>query len=376
MDLHIVSLEIPFPADFGGVFDILHKIQKLSEHGVRIHLHCFRKHRSPQDELKKYCASVHYYDRNTGHKGISMSIPYIVSSRVSEALEENLSRDNYPVLLEGIHSTYLLHSGKLKGRNVLVRLHNVEYRYYEQLAKQTHSLPKKIFYLWESYLLKRYEKSIARSEALLLGITEKDCALYRKEFGAKNIAFLPAFLPWDFPVNQEGMGTFCLYHGNLSVAENENVAIWLLEKVFHKLEIPFVIAGKDPSPHLQRLAHLKKHTCIVTNPGITEMEDLISKAQVLILPSFTNTGIKYKLLTSVFSGRHCVINDKMETGSALGPACHIANTADSIASLVTQLFRKPFDDHEIQLRQRLLQETYNNETTVSRLIRWISERYQ
>lgn len=376
MDLHIVSLEVPYPADFGGVFDLFHKIRKLHEKGTRIHLHCFRKHREPQVELEKYCASVHYYHRNTGHKGISMSIPYIVSSRVSEELEENLNKDNYPILLEGIHCTYLLYAGKLKGRKVIVRLHNVEYQYYGQLATQSHSLPKKIFYSWESYRLKQYEKAIAQSDALLLGITEKDCALYRKEFNAKNIAFLPAFLPWDFPICQEGMGSFCLYHGNLSIAENENVAIWLLEKVFNKLEIPFVIAGKDPSPHLQRLAHVNKHTCIVSNPGTTEMQDLISKAQILILPSFTNTGIKYKLLTSVFSGRHCIINDKMEKGSALGPACHIANSADAIASVVTQLFRKPFDDHEIQLRQKLLHETYNNEITVSRLIRWISERYQ
>lgn len=371
MDLHIVSFDVPYPADFGGVYDVFYKIKKLHEKGVRIHLHCFTKHRAEQQELEKICASVQYYSRNTGHKGISTSIPYIVSSRVSTALEENLSKDDHPILLEGIHSTFLLYSGKLNGRKVVVRLHNVEYTYYQQLAKQTPSLPKKLFYWWESYLLKKYEKKIAQTQALLLSITEKDAVVFRKQFGAKNVAHLPAFLPWDFPMNQEGMGGFCLYHGNLSIAENENVAIWLLEKIFHKLEIPLVIAGKDPSPHLQRLAHLKKHTCIVTNPGNAEMHDLINKAQIIILPSFTNTGIKYKLLTSVFSGKHCVINEKMEEGSALGPACHIANSADAIASVVTQLFRKPFDEHEIQIRQRLLHEYYNNEATVKRLMQWI-----
>lgn len=372
LELHIVSLDVPFPADLGGVFEIYYKIRKLHEKGVKIHLHCFTKNRPQQRELEKYCASVHYYPRNIGHKGISTSIPYIVSSRASKALEDNLSKDNHPVLLEGIHSTYLLYSGKLKGRKVIVRLHNVEHKYYQQLAKQTPSLPKKLFYWWESILLKKYERKIAQSDAILLGITEKDTISYRKLFGAKNVAHLPAFLPWDFPISQEGIGNFCLYHGNLSVAENENVAIWLLEKVFLKLEIPFVIAGKDPSPHLQRLAHVKKHTCIVTNPSSNEMQDLISKAQIVILPSFTDTGIKYKLLTSVFSGRHCVINDKMEESTSLGPACHIANSAEAIASVVTQLFRKPFDEHEIQIRQRLLHEYYNNETTVKRLMQWIS----
>lgn len=376
MDLHIISLDVPYPADFGGMFDIFYKIRKLHEKGVRIHLHCFYKKRAVQRELEQYCESIYYYDRNIGHKGLSITLPYIVSSRVSQQLEENLSKDDHPVLLEGIHCTYLLYAGKLKGRKVFVRLHNVEHKYYSQLAKQAHSLPKKIFYWRESYLLKKYERKIATSDATLFGFTQRDCVYYQKRLGAKNTVHLPAFLPWDFPINQEGMGSFCLYHANLSIPENENVAIWLLEKVFHKLEIPFVIAGKDPSPHLQRLAHVKKHTCIVTNPSNLEMQDLISKAQVLILPSFTNTGIKYKLLTSVFSGRHCVINDQMEMGSELGPACHIANTADAFASVVTQLFRKPFDEHEIQIRQRLLHQSYNNEVGVEKLMQWIFGRYQ
>ncbi len=376
MDLHIVTLDIPFPADYGGVYDLFNKIRKLHEHGVRIHLHCFHKNREPRKELESYCASVHYYQRNTGHKGISMSLPYMVSSRVSDELEQNISGDNYPIVLEGIHCSFLLHAGRLKGRKVIVRLHNVEYQYYRELAMQTRSLPKKILYWWESWLLKRYERQIAQSDALLLGITEKDCAVYRKNFGARNIAFLPAFVPWDFPVSKEGIGTFCLYHGNLSVPENENVAVWLLEQVFNKLEIPFVIAGKNPSPYLQRLAHVHKHTCIVSDPGTSEMQDLISKAQIILLPSFTRSGIKYKLLTSVFSGRHCVVNESMVEGTMLSPACHIATNPSAFASVVAQLFRKPFDAHEIQIRQHLLHEHYNNERTVKRLMEWIFGHYR
>jgi hypothetical protein len=294
-----------------------------------------------------------------------------VSSRANEELIINLEKDNHPILLEGIHCTYFLQLGSLKDRKVIVRLHNVECNYYRQLARQSRSLSKKFFYLREAIMLRKYEKKIAASKALILAMTEKDAAFYRTELGAKNVDFLPAFIGWDFPLCQEGLGTFCLYHGNLSVPENEKVAIWLLDHVFSNLEIPFVIAGKNPSAHLEKLAHKKKHTCIVANPSDKEMQDLIQKAQMNILPSFTSTGVKFKLLYSVFCGRHCVVNEKMTEGTELGPACHVATTENAFKSIIMQLYRKPFEEEEVQLRENLIHHYYNNSKTAAQLINWI-----
>jgi glycosyltransferase involved in cell wall biosynthesis len=369
--LHIVSFDVPFPPDYGGVFEVFYKIRSLHEAGVKIHLHCFEYGRGQKKELEQYCESVHYYERNTGHKGVSVSAPYIVSSRANDQLLKDLLADDHPILLEGIHSTYFLAFGQLQKRKVIVRLHNVEYKYYRQLARQTRSWSKKIFYWREAIMLKKYEALIAKSHALILAITEKDAAQYRIDFGAKNIACLPPFIGWDFPLCQEGIGTFCLYHGNLSVPENEKVATWLLEHVFSEVEIPFVIAGKNPSSKLEKLAHKKQHTCIVANPSEKEMQDLIQKAQVNILPSFTTTGIKFKLLYSIFCGRHCIVNDKMTEGTDLGPACHIASNENAFKSILMQLYRKPFEDEEIELRQNIMHHHYNNSTTAKRLISWI-----
>src|SRR5690606_4744798 len=97
--------------------------------------------------------------------------------------------------------------------------------------------------------------------------------------------------------------------GNLSVCENETAAIWLLAKVFSKIQIPVVIAGKDPSPRLKRIAARRCHSCRIENPGEQQMKDLIAKAQINVLPSFNRTGIKLKLLNALFNGRHCVVNE-------------------------------------------------------------------
>jgi glycosyltransferase involved in cell wall biosynthesis len=368
--LHIVCLDVPYPPDYGGVFDLFYKIKSLSEAGIRIHLHCFEYGRGQHKELDKYCEEVHYYPRNTGHKGMSMSIPYMVSSRANASLLNNLLKDDFPILLEGIQCSYFLFTGKLEGRKVILRLYNVEFHYYRQLARQTRSILKKIHYWNESRLLKNYERAIA-GKCLILAITENDVNDYKTLYHAKQIAYLPAFIGWNFPLCQEGVGTFCLYHGNLSVPENEKVAKWLLEDIFNDIDIPFVVAGKNPSSMLENLAHKKQNTCLVANPSEKEMFDLIQKAQVNILPSSTTTGIKFKLLYSVFCGRHCIVNEEMTEGTKLESACHIASTADAFKSIVMQLYRKPFEDEEIHLRENLMHHYYNNSENAKRLIQWI-----
>jgi glycosyltransferase involved in cell wall biosynthesis len=368
--LHIVCLDVPWPADYGGVVDLFYKIKSLHQLGVKIHLHCFTKDRKPQDELNKYCETVNYYHRLKNSNSFSLSIPLIVKSRVSDELIHNLQKDSHPVLLEGIHCTYYLHNAQLNNRKIIVRLHNAEFEYYKQLAKQETDLFKKAYYSFESGLLKRYEKNIA-NKAGFLAVSEQDVAIYKQEFGATDIQYLPVFLPYTQVTSKEGKGSFCLYHGNLAINENEEAAIWLLKNVFNKVHLPFVIAGKNPSQKLQLLAHEQQHTCIVVNPSHNEMQDMIAKAQVHVLPSLNNTGIKLKLLNALFNGRHCVANKASVAGAGLETLCHIANDAVSFQDKITTLYNQPFEEKEVQQRISLLLSTYNNETNARKLITFL-----
>jgi hypothetical protein len=127
--LHIVSLDVPYPPDYGGMTDIFFRIKALYAEGVKIHLHCFDYGRGEHSQLNKYCNEVIYYKRKTALKSLSFKLPYIVKSRDNKTLIKNLLKDDYPVLLEGIHCTYFLFTGKLKNKKVFVRLHNVEFEY-------------------------------------------------------------------------------------------------------------------------------------------------------------------------------------------------------------------------------------------------------
>jgi hypothetical protein len=364
--LHIICLNVPYPVDYGGVFDLFHKLPALQQQGVKIHLHCFEYGRGEQPALNQYCESVHYYKRSEGIKGLSFKLPYIVSSRKNDELLNRLAEDNHPVLMEGIHCTYLLNDARFTNRKCFVRLHNVEHTYYKNLCHNSTSLFKRFYYLIESNLLQKYETAIA-DKAHFLAVIPKDAEAYRR-LGCRNIDYLPLFLPSWKVKSMEGNGTFCLYHGDLSVVENEKAATWLLDEVFEGLDIPFVVAGKNPSARLNTILENKNNTCIVANPKEQEMQDMIEKAHINIIPSFNNTGIKLKLINALFNGRHCLVNESTVKGTHLENACHIADDAASFKTRLQDLFHQPFTKNDIDVRHQLLDGMFNNEANAKRLV--------
>jgi hypothetical protein len=284
---------------------------------------------------------------------------------------ENLLKDRHPIFMEGVHCTYPLLDKRFADRPCFVRVHNVEYRYYADLARSTSFSLRKMYYWMESRLLKNYEKAIA-GKATFWGTTETDDEIYRHELNCRHIEELPLYIPTEWKLSaQEGMGSFCLYHGDLSVDANDKAARWLLTNVFSKLKIPLVIAGKNPSSALQKQAHQQSHTCIVANPSHKELQDMIGKAHINIIPSYTFTGMKLKLLNALFHGRHCIVNDATIAGSGLDAACHISNTANGMAELVAQLYHQPFAAEEITLRKKLLESRFSNEANAKKQVEWI-----
>ncbi len=333
-------------------------------------MHCFEYGRGEQPELKKYCQEVHYYQREKLIQGIPLRLPYIVSSRINPLLIKNILKDNYPVLLEGIHCTYYLYHGDLSNRKVLVRLHNVEYEYYHQLAKSTTNFYKKIYFGIESRLLKKYE-NITAKKAKFLAVNEKDKQTYQKIFSTKNIEFLPVFLPFNQVKSQQGKGTFCLYHGNLSVVENEKVVFWLLENIFNDLEINFIIAGKNPSAFLKKQLTKNKRAHLIENPSEEKMSELIKNAHINILPSFNSTGIKIKLLNALFNGRFVITNAASLEGTGLETLCKIAEKPSDYKQAIQQMLQLPFTQTEINKRNEILKFKYNNEKNAIQLMNWL-----
>ncbi|MCX6328349.1 MAG: glycosyltransferase family 1 protein, partial [Bacteroidia bacterium] len=93
--LHIITLNIPYPADYGGMIDSFHRIRSLNKLGINIHLHCFEYGRPHSRELETLCKTVNYYPRRTFILNHYSLLPYNVFSRRSYRLLKDLMKDDF-----------------------------------------------------------------------------------------------------------------------------------------------------------------------------------------------------------------------------------------------------------------------------------------
>ncbi len=367
--LHIVCFDVPFPVSHGGFFDPFYKLVHLHNAGVAIHLHCFEYGREPQPELEKYCKEVHYYRRKK-IGGVSPNLPYIVSSRKNVALIKRLAEDDYPILLEGTHCTYLLYKNFFPARKIIFRLHNIEHIYYKRLFKWESSLFKKVYYLFESFVLKKYEKRVAEKASVVLTVSQNDTTLFKQYCPKANTQYLPLFLPFERIKSKIGSGDYLLYHGNLAIAENQKSVYWLLQEL-GPIDMPLIIAGRNPPQILQKFIKQFKNCQLKNNPTDWELEELIQNAHINIVLSFNNTGIKLKLLHALFSGRHCIANSAAVANEAFKNCCHIADTATEIKVKIAYLKQMSFLQEHIDIRENVLLPLYNNSNNAQTLSAWL-----
>lgn len=364
--IHIISFDIPCPPDYGGVIDVYYKIRALHAAGIKIKLHCFEYGRSQSNSLHNYCEEIHYYPRQTTKSLLFNTLPYIVLSRQSEELKSNLLQDEAPILMEGLHSTFLITAQEFKQRKIIVRTHNIEHDYYENLAKVETNIFKRYYFYNESGKLKKYE-SVLKSAGSIAAISPNDTKYYSGLF--PSVAYIPAFHPFEEVTFLPGNSDFAFYHGNLSVGENNEAALYLVNKIFINSSHKLVIAGSKPSKSLQKAVKENPAVTLLADQSPEQIYRLISTAQCNILPSFQSTGIKLKLLAALFSGRYCIVNSPMVGGTGLESLCIIADTDEKMReSLDKVMSGKSFEPAELENRKNVLNENFSNQKNAKKLI--------
>lgn len=365
--LHIVSLDVPYPADYGGAIDIYYRIKALFEIGFEITLHVFEYGRGKQSELDKY-ANVIYYERSRSFFYLFSKRPFIVQSRKNNQLLANLLKDDAPILFEGIHTTWYLENENISKRYTLVRMHNIEHEYYHGLKKNS-SFLKKLFFHHEAKKLKRYQEILSKCSAIL-AIKNSDVDTL-KAFNP-NVYILPASFP-DITGSYTKVERYALFHGNLSVPENIHAAQWIIKTLKSVIDptFPLIIAGKNPSKKLQFVCR-QNNIKLIANPNDNVLEKLVQEAQIHVLHTSVPSGIKLKLLACVHSSGRILVNDLMVRGTMLEPFCTIANNSKEYKLHYIGLKNDALTKKEFDMRHDFISSNFNNQLNCSLITKLIS----
>lgn len=350
-----------------------YKVKALHEQGICIILHVFlygdKQHINPKETpLAALCQTIYTYPR--AFKYNFNSYPYIIATRRHPDLWRNLNADAHPILLEGLHTCGFLPELAAQKRFCMVRTHNIEADYYSYLYKNEKRFFKKIYYAIESYFL-RHSEAILKNACAIFSISPSDTAYFEKKY--HNVHYLPAFHPNSRVMSQLGRGEYALYHANLSVNENENAALFLINEVYGNNNIsatllPLIIIGKKPSANLVAAAQKSTNILLIANPTEAEMKRIIADAHVHLLPTFQRTGIKLKLLETLFNGRFCLVTPDMVVDTGLEKLCYVADTPSTFRQKLLEIANLSFSETAIQERREILHKAFSNETGAKQIM--------
>lgn len=360
--LHIVSFDVPYPPNYGGIVDVFYKLKALHAVGVQVTFHCFyyKGHNPPSSDLNPYCHEIFYYPRKKHLSKLILSQePFITASRSDVHLLERLKADNHPILFEGIQSCYFLSHPDLKNRKKYVRAHNIEHDYYLGLAASEKNKIKQRYFKWEAKKLKAFEPQLAHASGIF-SIAKMDVPHFETYAPTYHIPpFFHSFpKQWDLEFSEE---KYILFHGNLSVSENQKAVDFILKKIVPKSPYEFKIAGKNPPLSIKNQVSKWTHVQLIENPSDVSMQELIEDAHVNLLLTFQQTGVKLKLLHAIESGKHVLINTPMDDSELFSNICQVANSPKEISAKLDELMAQAFTFEDFQNRLKIFHLHFDND---------------
>lgn len=368
--IQIVAFAVPWPPNYGGAIDIFYKIKALHELGVKIHLHAFAYDgHVPSDELESYCTSVTYYPRSRPFRFLR-GWPYIMASRYDRELIRNVIERGDPVIIEGFHNAFLAPILKNRGIPAILRLHNIEWSYYSFLAENESSWLKKAYFLEESRRLKK--QAALLQEVPVVTLSEVDTIDVRNTFPAVDLAEVAPFHPYDKVDVPDGKGAYAIFHGNLSVNENEAAARWLITTVFSRIDYSLVIAGREPSADLVSLAESNSRVIIMANPNDQEMDKLLKEAHIHLLPNRQPTGMKLKWVSALHTARFVVAHPDMASRFDGKAGVRAVNDVGQYVDLIKELAERSFDESVVNERKALMGDELDNASNAKKLMRFLN----
>ncbi len=358
--LQIVCFNVPYPPNYGGAIDVFFKIKALHELGARIRLHCFTYGQyQPRKELEKYCNSIYYYERSGDILKHFSTLPFIVVSRKSRKLLDNLAADPAPILFEGLHTTAYIDDEALRNHVKFVRMHNMESAYYKKLSKWEQNLLIRAYLQTESSRLANYEERIYYSDATILTISKFDQMYFSTQHRGHTV-LVPPFHPFSKVETLPGKGDYIFIHADFSIADNKAWVEKLLVDTSGELGMPFRLAGKNADQLNLKKCPEVQNIQIESNVSQSRMFELIQNAHATVVQAFNSEGFKLKLLYSLFIGRHCIANEMIMKGTDLGHLCHMANSPAEVVQKVKELKNVGITADDIFARGKTMDERFSN----------------
>ncbi|MFO7723086.1 MAG: glycosyltransferase [Bacteroidales bacterium] len=211
------------------------------------------------------------------------------------------------------------------------------------LARRAHASRglKRLFFMWESNLLQRYEVRVLRMFDLHLIISQpdKDAIAHADR---ERILVVPNGVDYDyFSADQDAVKSYdIVFTGNMSYAPNVEGAVWLAKEILplvreHIPGATLLLAGSSP---VKAVKELESDGIRVTG-WMPDIRNAYNSSKVFVAPMLTGSGLQNKLLEAMAMELPCITtslaNDALQARDR--DEIIVADSAGDIASAIAAL---------------------------------------
>ncbi|BBE19151.1 glycosyltransferase [Aquipluma nitroreducens] len=390
--------KVPWPPKDGGAIACLNMTKGFSMLGHEVTVlsmntskHHIRIKDMPDDvkskadfRLVEVPASINWLEATLNL--LFSKLPYnaqrFISDEFSNELAKLLTEKTFDVIqLEGLYlCPYIPVIREYSKALIVYRAHNIEYEIWERTATLSDGFRSK--YLRNlSKRIKRFEISYLNSYDLLVPITDRDGIILDKlgntkprhtsQTGIDFASLVPTARKLEFP---------SLFHiGALDWAPNQEGLIWFFNHCWPKIhqenpDLKFYLAGRNAPEWFERIIKLDG---VVYLGEINDAYDFINSKAVMVVPLFSGSGMRIKIIEGMALGKPIVTTDIGTEGipTESGKNILIANDADSFTEAINQLITdRSLSDRIGTNAIGFIQEKYDNLSQAEALVEFYKQQ--
>ncbi len=389
--------KVPWPPKDGGAiacmnmtkgFSMLgHEVTVLSMNTSKHHISI--KEMPPQIrsiadfQLVEVPASINWVEASLNL--VFSKLPYnaqrFISDEFSIELIKLLTEKTFDIIqLEGLYlCPYIPEIRKYSKAVVSYRAHNIEYEIWDRTATLSHGMRSR--YLRNlSRRIKRFEVSYLNKYDLLVPITERDGQIldslgnnkprHTSQTGIDFASLVPTAKKLEFP---------SLFHiGALDWSPNQEGLIWFFDHCWSKIhseypELKFYLAGRNAPEWFERHIRLEGVEYL---GEINDAYDFINSKAVMVVPLFSGSGMRIKIIEGMALGKPIVTTDIGTEGipTENGNNILIANDADQFTNAIIRLINdRELADNIGKNAIGFIQEKYDNLSQADALIEFYKQ---
>lgn len=283
------------------------------------------------------------------------------------------------IQIESVYlSTYLPAIKQHSKAVTILRVHNLEYRIWRDLAHKTRSAFKRTYLLTLAKRLKQFELNAWPKYDVVLAITEKDASGIIKHANVPGITVAPFGLDISkIPATSDDEKWVGYHIGAMDWIPNRESVEWFLREVWPKLHaaepsFEFYFAGRKMPAEMSSLNIAGVH-CMME---VQDANAFIADKKILIVPIMAAGGIRVKILEAMAAGKIVITTPHGIKGIEAHSGEHyLSATApeDFVRAVKWCLNNKEKAMQVAANARKLITGHYNNATIMANVIERIEE---